>query len=109
MKDDDFEWDRTKAAANLANHGVSFERARLVFADPFAVGRFDNREDYGGERFTIVGMVEGTLIFVAYTERGDRVRIITARRATSAPIPKFARACGTSDANFGIKGALATL
>ena len=82
MKDEDFEWDDTKAAANLANHGVSFERARLVFADPFAVGRIDDREDYGEDRFTMVGMVEGTLIFVVYTERGDRVRIITARRAT---------------------------
>jgi uncharacterized DUF497 family protein len=82
MKYDDFEWDDTKAAANLANHGVSFARARLVFADPFAVGRIDDREDYGEERFIMVGMVEGALIFVAYTERGDRVRIITARRAT---------------------------
>jgi uncharacterized protein len=58
-------------------------RARLVFADPFAVGRIDNREDYGEDRFIMVGMVEGTLIFVAYSERRDRVRIITARRATS--------------------------
>ena len=82
MKDDDFEWDDATAAANFANHGVSFERARLVFADPFAVGRIDDRVDYGEDRFTLVGMVEGTLIFVVYTERGDRVRIITARRAT---------------------------
>jgi uncharacterized DUF497 family protein len=82
MKDDDFEWDDAKAAANLANHGVSFARARLVFADPFAVGRIDDRQDDGEDRFTMVGMVEGTLIFVACTERGDRVRIITARRAT---------------------------
>jgi len=82
MKDDDFEWDDAKAAANFANHGVSFERARLVFADPFAFGRIDDRVDYGEDRFTLVGMVEGTLIFVVYTERGDRVRIITARRAT---------------------------
>jgi putative transcriptional regulator len=50
---------------------VSFERARLVFADPFAVGRIDDREDHGEGRFTMVGMVEGTLIFVVYTERGD--------------------------------------
>jgi uncharacterized DUF497 family protein len=82
MKDDDFEWDDAKAATNLANHGVSFARARLVFADPFAIGLIDDREDYGEDRFIMVGMVEGTLIFVVYTERGDRVRIITARRAT---------------------------
>ena len=82
MREAEFEWDDTKAAANLANHGVSFERARLVFADPFAVGRIDDRQDYGEDRFTMVGMVEGALIFVVYTERDDRVRIITARRAT---------------------------
>src|SRR5690348_5773979 len=82
MKDDEFEWDDAKAAANLANHGVSFERVRLVFADPFAVVRIDDREDYGEDRFIMIGMVEGTLIFVVYTERADRVRIITARRAT---------------------------
>ena len=62
--------------------GVSFERARLAFADPCGVGEIDDREDYGEERFTVVGMVEGTLIFVAYTEREERARIISARRAT---------------------------
>jgi len=37
MRDDDFEWDRAKAAANLARHGVSFEAARLAFSDAFAI------------------------------------------------------------------------
>jgi uncharacterized protein len=82
MSDGEFEWDDDKAAQSYAKHGVSFDRARLVFADPFGVGKIDDREDYGEDRFTIVGMVEGALIFVAYTEREDRVRIITARRAT---------------------------
>lgn len=81
MRNDDFEWDDTKAATNFVDHGVSFERACLVFSDPFAVGEIDDREDYGEERFTVVGMVEGVLIFVAYTERGTRLRIISARRA----------------------------
>jgi uncharacterized DUF497 family protein len=54
----------------------------LAFADPFGVGEIYDREDYGEQRFTLVGMVEGTLIFVAYTEREERVRIISARRAT---------------------------
>jgi uncharacterized protein len=79
---DEFEWDDDKAAQNCAKHGVTFEHARRAFADPFGVGEIDDREDYGEDRFTRVGMVEGTLIFVAYTEREDRVRIITARRAT---------------------------
>jgi uncharacterized protein len=83
MQDEKFEWDDTKNASNLAKHGVGFSRARLVFADAFAVAEYDDREGYEGEdRFTIVGMVEGTLIFVAYTERGERVRIINARQAT---------------------------
>ena len=82
MSDGEFEWDVDKATQGYAKHGVSFDRARLVFADPFGVGEIDDREDYGQDRFTIVGMVEGALIFVAYTEREDRVRIITARRAT---------------------------
>ncbi len=81
MRDDDFEWDDAKNAQNYAKHGVWFERARFVFADVFAVGEIDDREDYGEDRFLITGMVEGTLLFVAYAERGDRVRIISARRA----------------------------
>jgi hypothetical protein len=45
MQDADFEWDDDKAARNLVRHGVSFERARLVFADPCGVGEVDDRED----------------------------------------------------------------
>ena len=82
MQDNYFEWDDAKNAANDAKHGVTFERARLVFADAFAIGECDDRSIHGEERFTMVGMVEGVLLFVAYTERDDRVRIISARRAT---------------------------
>jgi uncharacterized DUF497 family protein len=57
--------------------------AKTVFKDPFAVERLDDREDYGEERFVIIGAAEGNVVlFVAYTERGDRIRIISARRAT---------------------------
>jgi uncharacterized protein len=82
MNDDDFEWDNAKAPANYAKHGVSFGRACLVFSDPFGIGAYDDRDDYGEDRFTRVGMVEGTLLFVSDTERDGRVRIISARRAT---------------------------
>jgi len=81
MNDDRFEWDDAKAAANYAKHGVSFRRARLVFADLFGIAEYDDRNEYGEDRFTRVGMVEGTLLFVSYTERGERIRIISARRA----------------------------
>ena len=79
----EFEWHDAKAEANLDAHGVSFELARTVFKGPFAIERLDDREDYGEERFVIVGMAEGhVLLFVAYTERQERIRIISARRAT---------------------------
>jgi uncharacterized DUF497 family protein len=78
-----FEWDDVKAGSNFKDHGVSFELAKTVFDDAFAIDRIDNREDYGEERFVIIGMAEGqTLLFVAYTERSERIRIISARRVT---------------------------
>ena len=64
-------------------HGVGFDLAKTVFKDPFAIERLDDREDYGEERFVIIGTAEGNVVlFVAYTERRDRIRIISARRAT---------------------------
>ena len=57
--------------------------AKTVFKDPFAVERLDDREDYGEARFVIIGAAEGDFVlFVAYTERKERIRIISARRAT---------------------------
>ncbi|KAB2872771.1 MAG: BrnT family toxin [Bauldia sp.] len=81
MRGPGFEWDDAKAAENFANHGIGFEAARGVFADPFAIEWRDDRQDYGEERFVIVGMVDGRLLFVAYTMRGERIRLISARGA----------------------------
>jgi uncharacterized DUF497 family protein len=81
MQDDAFEWDDGKAARNLADHGVSFEAARLAFDDAFAVIREDRRQDYGEDRFILLGMVQEHLLVVSYTMRGARVRIISARLA----------------------------
>ena len=81
MQDDEFEWDDEKAARNLASHGVSFEAARLAFDDAFAVVREDRRQDYGEDRFILLGMVHEHLLVVSYTIRGERVRIISARLA----------------------------
>jgi len=78
-----FEWDDAKAQANFRTHGVSFDLAKTVFKDPFAIERLDDREDYGEERFVMIGRAEGSvLVFVAYTERKERIRIISARRST---------------------------
>ena len=82
MTDDEFEWDDDKAQSNLAKHGVSFEDARLVFEDAFAVYDIDLSQDYDEERLIVVGMAIGRVLFVVHTERGERTRIISARKAT---------------------------
>jgi uncharacterized DUF497 family protein len=79
---DNFEWDDKKAARNYAKHGVSFKEAMNVFRDPFAIGELDNWEAYGEERFILIGMAGNRLLNVVYTERGERIRIISSRRAT---------------------------
>ena len=81
MNDDPFEWDDDKAAQNYADHGVSFDAAKEVFKDPFAIERLDDREDYGEDRYSILGMVDGRIIYVAYTLRNGTIRIISARGA----------------------------
>jgi hypothetical protein len=78
----EFEWDKAKDKANIAKHGVGFSVARDVFRDVFAIELLDDRHDYGEERYVIIGMAEGRLLSVAYTMRGDIIRIITARSAT---------------------------
>jgi uncharacterized DUF497 family protein len=78
----DFEWDDTKAADNVRNHGVSFAQAALAFRDPFAVEWIDLREAYGEERIILLGMTGNQVLSVVYTERAERIRIISARRAT---------------------------
>jgi len=78
-----FEWDRAKAEANWKKHGVSFELATTVFRDAFAIEYLDEREDYGEARFVLIGMAEGqVLLCVVHTERDEKIRIISARRAT---------------------------
>ena len=76
------EWNPSKASENYAKHGVSFQLAKEVFRDPFAMEFLDDRRDYGETRFVILGLVEAQVLYVAYTERQDAVRIISAQRAT---------------------------
>jgi len=81
VRDDEFEWDDAKTAANLARHGVSFDTVTLAFDDPHAMVRDDFRERYGEDRYALLGMVSDKLFYVAYTLTGDRIRIISARGA----------------------------
>ena len=76
----DFEWDSDKAASNLTKHGVSFSEAATVFADPFAVYLDDGS---GKGRMVVIGTsLRERVLFVVHVERGERDRIISARRAT---------------------------
>jgi uncharacterized protein len=79
----DFEWDADKAAANWQRHGVLFQEAINAFRDTFAVEIIDERMDYGEERINLIGigMCNGVILHVTYTERSDRIRLISARRA----------------------------
>jgi uncharacterized protein len=81
MIDGDFEWDDDKAATNAAKHGVTFEEARGVFVDPFAIELEDDREEYGEDRFILIGMTAARVLVVVYTQRDERNRIISARKA----------------------------
>lgn len=76
-----FEWDAAKAIANWHRHGVTFDHAATAASDPFAIEVIDTREDYGEERINLLGLCDGVILHVTYTERGDRIRIISARRA----------------------------
>jgi uncharacterized protein len=77
----EFEWDDDKAAINWREHGLAFQEAINAFTDVFGVEQLDTREDYGEERINLIAMCAGILIHVTYTERGERIRIISARRA----------------------------
>ncbi len=79
----DFEWDPDKAARNLAKHGVTFAEAGTVFGDPLAVTFADPDHSGVEDRYLTFGhSAAGHLLIVSHTDRDDRTRIISARRAT---------------------------
>lgn len=80
-----FEWNLSKARANLKKHGVSFEEAQSVFFDENAIQFFDSGGSVEEERFLMLGLSENSrILLVCHCEREDEViRIISARRATA--------------------------
>jgi uncharacterized DUF497 family protein len=79
-----FEWDPAKAQSNLRKHGVSFEEAATVFWDPLAATALDARSEEETEvRFVTVGTSKlGRLLVIAHCDRGEVVRVISARKPT---------------------------
>ena len=79
----EFEWDPAKAELNLKEHGVSFDEATTVFRDTLSITIADPDHSDSEDRFIDIGMSHrGQLLVVSYTERKDKIRIISARRAT---------------------------
>jgi len=79
-----FEWDAAKAAANLLQHGVSFEEAATLFQDPLAKIHDDPDHSEAERRDIIVGhSVQGRLLVVSFADRGSNIRLISARPVTS--------------------------
>jgi uncharacterized DUF497 family protein len=78
-----FTWDPQKAASNLRKHKVGFPEAATAFADPLSLTIPDPDHSVGEERFVLMGQSERRrLVVVAHVERGDLIRIISARLAT---------------------------
>ena len=76
-----FEWDDEKNAENIRKHGIDFDDAILVFNDRYYVEFYDAAHSIDEDRYNVIGMVDDVL-FVVYTERKQRIRIISARLAT---------------------------
>jgi len=78
-----FEWDLKKAKTNLGKHGVSFEEAATAFRDPLSLTINDPLHSSVEERFILIGMSHNNhILVVVHTERGNNIRIISARKAT---------------------------
>jgi len=79
-----FEWDKNKAQKNLVKHDVSFVEATTVFLDSLSIAIDDPNHSQSEQRYIIIGYSNrGRLLVVVFVDRGDNIRIISARRATS--------------------------
>ena len=78
-----FEWDPRKADSNLKKHGVSFQEAASVLGDTLSITYYDPDHSAREHRFITVGTARaGRVLIVAHTDRGDNIRIISARKTT---------------------------
>jgi hypothetical protein len=79
-----FEWDENKSLINDQKHGISFTEAKTVFNDPLSLTIYDPKHSINENRFIEIGRSsQGRLIIVVYTERLDKIRIISSRKATN--------------------------
>lgn len=80
--DGEFEWDDEKAQSNEEKHDITFEFARQVFNDPFEMILEDADHSWNEARWLSIGKAGNEWLVISYTERGNKRRLISARRAT---------------------------
>jgi uncharacterized protein len=81
----EFEWDENKAAKNLSKHGVSFDEAKTLFDDVLYANFYDPDHSDDEERYLIIGeSCQGRLLIASYIERGEAIRLISARKVTQS-------------------------
>ena len=84
MENPELEWDDEKEVINLKKHGVSFEEGATIFNDPMIATIPDPDHSKEEERFISIGVsVQGQLLVVVHTERKEKIRLISCRKATS--------------------------
>ena len=84
----EFEWDPGKRAANLLKHGLDFRHVAEVFEGLYFSAE-DLRKDYGEKRFNLIGILKGRMVVVVYTQRRNKYRIISMRKANERERKKF--------------------
>ena len=89
----EFEWDPRKARINLRKHGVSFTEAGTIFGDNLAITVSDPDHSDNEDRYITIGWSDRRrLLIVSHTDRGDRIRIISARELTKAERKEYEKA-----------------
>jgi len=89
-----FEWDEAKNQANIRNHRIDFVDVTPLFDGPVFV-MLDTRRDYGEERFVGIGLLDNAVIVTVFVEREpDKIRLISARKATRHEREKFQEEIG---------------
>ena len=79
-----FEWDPNKAKENLETHGVSFDEASTAFRDTLSLAIYDPLHSDQEDRFVLIGSSHrNRLLVIVHTERGDNIRLISARKASN--------------------------
>jgi len=85
-----FEWNDNKTESNALKHGITFEEAVTVFADPYLLFTEDSKHSQGEEREWAIGEAEnGSIAVVVFTMRGKQIRIISARKATKKECQRY--------------------